>query len=110
MAAALAALDVIAEDPDFAASPVKKAQELHARLRPAVGAEPDRAGGAGRCRRGARSLALLEREGFAVVAIRPPTVPEGTARLRFAFNALHPDDELERLAALMRDRILERAG
>ena len=34
---------------------------------------------------------LLEAEGFLVVPIRPPTVPAGTARLRFAFTARHDD-------------------
>ena len=34
---------------------------------------------------------LLEAEGFLVVPIRPPTVPPGTARLRFAFTARHDD-------------------
>ncbi|PXA75494.1 8-amino-7-oxononanoate synthase, partial [Caulobacter sp. D4A] len=46
--------------------------------------------------------AALEAEGFLVVAIRPPTVPAGTARLRLAFSADHPDDEVLRLAALVR--------
>jgi 8-amino-7-oxononanoate synthase len=50
----------------------------------------------------------LEDEGFLVIAIRPPTVPAGTARLRFAFTAQHPDDEIERAAALVRDKILVR--
>jgi 8-amino-7-oxononanoate synthase len=51
---------------------------------------------------------LLEAEGFLVVPIRPPTVPDGTARLRFAFSAEHPDDEIARLAKIVRERILER--
>ena len=50
---------------------------------------------------------LLEDEGFLVVAIRPPTVPQGTARLRFAFTAQHPDADIERLAEIVRSRVLE---
>ena len=41
-----------------------------------------------------------------MAAIRPPTVPPGTARLRVAFTAGHPDEELARLANIIRDRIL----
>jgi 8-amino-7-oxononanoate synthase len=40
--------------------------------------------------------AALEDAGVLAVAIRPPTVPPGTARLRFSVTALHQDDELER--------------
>ena len=42
--------------------------------------------------------AALEAQGFLVVAIRPPTVPEGTARLRVAFSAEHDDADVIRLA------------
>ncbi len=49
---------------------------------------------------------LLRDEGFLVVAIRPPTVPVGTARLRFAFTAQHPDAEIARLADVVRSRVL----
>src|SRR5215472_8250301 len=49
---------------------------------------------------------LLEDEGFLVVAIRPPTVPAGTARLRLTFTAQHPDDEVERLAEVVRTRVI----
>src|SRR5258707_879474 len=52
---------------------------------------------------------LLEDDGFLVVAIRPPTVPAGTARLRLTFTAQHPDDEIERLAEVVRTRILAHA-
>ncbi|MGH6830127.1 MAG: aminotransferase class I/II-fold pyridoxal phosphate-dependent enzyme, partial [Methylocella sp.] len=44
----------------------------------------------------------LAEEGFLVTPIRPPTVPAGTARLRFAFTALHPDEEIARLADAVR--------
>jgi 8-amino-7-oxononanoate synthase len=41
----------------------------------------------------------LEAAGFLVVAIRPPTVPAGAARLRVTLSALHTDEDVERLAA-----------
>lgn len=39
---------------------------------------------------------LLE-EGILVVAIRPPTVPKGTARLRLSVSAAHTDADMEKL-------------
>ena len=51
---------------------------------------------------------LLETEGFLVTAIRPPTVPAGTARLRFTFTAGHPDEEIARLAEVVRTKIVGR--
>ena len=49
---------------------------------------------------------MLADEGFLVAAIRPPTVPAGTSRLRFTFTAQHPDEEIARLAATVRERVL----
>lgn len=39
----------------------------------------------------------LRGEGFWLTAIRPPTVPEGTSRLRIAFSAAHNDADVDRL-------------
>jgi 8-amino-7-oxononanoate synthase len=50
----------------------------------------------------------LEEQGILVSPIRPPTVPEGSARLRITFSANHTDRQLERLLAAL--ATLEREG
>ncbi|NDI35064.1 8-amino-7-oxononanoate synthase [Chengkuizengella sediminis] len=39
---------------------------------------------------------LLQEKGVAAVAVRPPTVPEGTARIRFTIMSSHQDQDLKK--------------
>ncbi len=48
----------------------------------------------------AMSAALLE-QGILVTAIRPPTVPMGTARLRITFSAQHEEAHVDRLLSAL---------
>jgi 8-amino-7-oxononanoate synthase len=105
IAAAIAALDLIASDPALCAAPLGKARAftMRANLPPAKSQiVPLVVGTAEAALAAAR---LLEAEGFLVVPIRPPTVPPGTARLRFAFTARHDDRDVMRLADLVRTRV-----
>ena len=45
---------------------------------------------------------VLAAEGILVPAIRPPTVPVGTSRLRVTVSAAHTDDDLKRLTEALR--------
>jgi 8-amino-7-oxononanoate synthase len=43
----------------------------------------------------------LEELGLLVVAVRPPTVPRGTSRLRVTLSAAHTDEQVDRLLAAL---------
>ncbi len=106
IAAAIAALDVIAADPALCARPLAQARAFTRRLDLPEAQSPIVPLVLGRAEAALEASRLLEDEGFLVVAIRPPTVPEGSARLRFAFSALHRDEDVGRLANVVAKKIL----
>jgi 8-amino-7-oxononanoate synthase len=97
-AAALAALDLIEADPVMTEIPVAKARLFTQRLALPEASSPIVPVILGSAESALAASARLEAQGFLVVAIRPPTVPEGMARLRIAFSAAHDDDDVIRLA------------
>jgi 8-amino-7-oxononanoate synthase len=106
IAGAIAALDLIEREPQRLELPLQKARtftraaglpQAQSAIVPVV---------IGDAQAALEASQLLEAEGFLAVAIRPPTVPEGTARLRFSFSAVHPDDAIARAAEIVRTRIL----
>ena len=106
VAAAIAALDLIEREPGYAALPVQKAKAFtkaaglpaaQSPIVPVIIGEEEATLAASR---------LLANEGYLAAAIRPPSVPAGTARLRLTFTAQHPDDAIARLAGIVRDKIL----
>jgi 8-amino-7-oxononanoate synthase len=106
VAAAMAALDVIEAEPAFAARAVEKARDFTRALNLPVAQSPIVPILLGEETAALEAQQVLEKSGFLVTAIRPPTVPAGTARLRFAFTAGHPDPEIVRLAQIVRERVI----
>ncbi|MDZ4380963.1 MAG: 8-amino-7-oxononanoate synthase [Parvibaculum sp.] len=107
-AAAIAALDFIRANPDYCRRPVEKAKAFTRALGLPDPESPIVPLILGDAEVTLAASALLEAEGYLVTGIRPPTVPEGTARLRFTFTAEHDDADIARLASLVRERIIPR--
>ncbi|KRA65049.1 8-amino-7-oxononanoate synthase [Caulobacter sp. Root655] len=107
-AAALAALDIIEAEPALTALPLAKAQAFTKAVGLPRATSPIVPVIIGEAQAALDASKALEAEGFLVVAIRPPTVPDGAARLRIAFSAEHPDAEIARLAALVRPYVKPR--
>lgn len=106
VAAAIASLDLIEREPAYAALPVQKAKAFTQRVGLPAAESPIVPVVIGAEEATLAASQMLADEGFLAAAIRPPTVPAGTARLRLTFTAQHPDDEIARLADIVRDRIL----
>ena len=102
VAAALASLDIIASDPSLGTRPLANAR-LFAKLldlpHPESQIVPIIVGSEAAALEAAAALAEA---GFLVTAIRPPTVPPGTARLRVTFTAGHSVAQVTALADAVR--------
>jgi 8-amino-7-oxononanoate synthase len=102
-AAAQASLDVIAREPERAAKLLAKAKALGEKLReqgldvPNVDSQilPVMVGDA---RRAVAAAEALLARGYYVAAIRPPTVPAGTSRLRLSLMATHREEHVDGVA------------
>lgn len=101
-AASIAALDIIEADPALTAQPLARARQFTRAVNLPEATSPIVPLIIGEARAALDAQAALEAQGFLVVAIRPPTVPTGTARLRFAFNAGHSEHDVDRLADAVR--------
>ena len=106
VAAAIAALDIIATDQELINQPLLKARAFTKQLNLPYAVSPIVPIVIGDPEKTLEAQRLLEDEGFLVSAIRPPTVPVGTSRLRVTFTAAHPDAEIARLAHVIRTKVL----
>lgn len=98
VAAASAAIAIITEEPDVTAKPLDRARGFTTRAGLPEASSPIVPLVLGSAKAALEASRTLRSQGFFVPAIRPPTVPEGTARLRFAFSAAHREADIERLA------------
>lgn len=107
IAANLAALRVCREEPGLGAALLAKS----ARFREALRERGWDARGVcqivpiviGESVRALELSAALAETGFRVMAVRPPTVPEGAARLRFSLSAAHTDPQLQAVLEALGD-------
>lgn len=106
VAAADKAVEMIATDPDLCKLPLAKARRFTRALNLPDAQSPIVPLILGPAAVALRASELLTMQGFLVTAIRPPTVPDGTARLRFTFSADHRDADIDRLVLMVREHIL----
>ena len=52
-----------------------------------------------------RQAEALQRHGFYLLPVRPPTVPEGTSRIRISLTAALTDEEMEQLKKVISEMI-----
>lgn len=103
LATAIEALKIIKEQPELCQKSLENARiftdilglpQAQSAIVPLIIGENDKALVASK---------MLAEKGFLVAAIRPPTVPENTARLRFTFSALHTREQIEELCRIIHE-------
>jgi 8-amino-7-oxononanoate synthase len=108
-AAARRAVRIVEEEPERRGRALALAAGLRERLR-GLGCDVGRSCCqiipviVGDARAAVRLSRRLEADGLLVPAIRPPSVPEGAARLRVSVTAGHSEEDVERLAAALARR------
>jgi 8-amino-7-oxononanoate synthase len=106
--ALIASLDVIESDPGLRARLASRVARLHAALKDhgiTVSGPPSHivAVVIGDNERAMAAAAAMQSQGFDVRAIRPPSVPAGTARLRITVNVNQDDDTIDRFARVLKE-------
>jgi 8-amino-7-oxononanoate synthase len=107
VAAASRALDIIATDRELVRRPLALARLFTAELGLPPAQSPIVSVVLGRAERALHASNELKLAGFLVPAIRPPTVPAGTSRLRFTFSAAHGEQRVLALSAAVRPILAE---
>ncbi len=102
-AASIKALELIEQDKALCARPVENASRFCTALNLRAPETPIVPLILGEADRVMTASAALEDRGYLVTGIRPPTVPDGTARLRFTFTASHTHGEIDGLVSTIRD-------
>jgi 8-amino-7-oxononanoate synthase len=102
VAAASRALEIIATDRELVRRPLALARRFTAAVGLPAAQSPIVSLRQGGAEQALAASDALRAAGFLVVAIRPPTVPPGTSRLRVTFSAEHTYAQVDALATAVR--------
>lgn len=109
--ASLAAVRLVRERPDLRRELLRKVslfkEELMSRGMPVASPSQIIPLRVGASREVIARAQCLKENALLVTAVRPPTVPEGTSRLRLSITLSHSDELLRRAAALLADLFLQ---
>lgn len=106
IASAHAALKVMQAEPERAQSVLAKASRVSEVLGHGIAQSPIVPYIIGESDAALAASKALAAEGVWIQAIRPPTVPPGTSRLRITITAAHTDEEIERLMKALANVVL----